>query len=70
MALSLFAVALFIVNFRLLSVPASLQKSHALISRSISSFPNGSTGASFGTLGRGTFFIGLGMSNSRLAHVK
>jgi hypothetical protein len=59
MALSRFDVDRCMMNFRRRSVTASSQKSQALIRSSISSFLNGSTGASSGTRGRGTPLIGL-----------
>lgn len=70
MALSRLPVERAMVNFCRPWVSASAQVSQALISTSISSRRNGSTGASSATRGRGTFFIGLGISNSVLAQVK
>ena len=68
-ARSLLAVARFIANFLRRSVLVSRQYSDALSKSSTCSFEKGSIGGN-SNLGTGTFFIGLGRSNSLQAQVQ
>jgi hypothetical protein len=57
-------------DFKRSKVSASAQASQVLISSSISSRRNGSLGTPSPRRHRGTFFIGLAFSNSKLTRAK